>query len=79
MGLDHHSLESVAVFDGLPSRSVNLHPVPGGWDLSGTPPPSEGVYLVCNYRGTSAVKEIRLPDGVRGCWFGNNWPHVTCR
>jgi hypothetical protein len=40
---------------------------------------SRGVYLVCRYRGISDTKEQRLPDGVRACWFDNNWPHVICR
>jgi hypothetical protein len=76
--LGPHPLESVAVFDGLPSKFIKLHPLPGGWDLSG-PAPAEGVYLVCSYRGTPATKDIRLPDDMRGCWFDNHWPHVICR
>jgi hypothetical protein len=77
--LGNHPLDSVEIFDGLPSNLIDLHPTPGGWDLSGRPPPPDGVHLVCSYRGTPTSKDIRLPDDVRGCWFDNHWPRVVCR
>jgi hypothetical protein len=58
---------------------MSLHPVWGGGDLSGKPPPPDGVNSVRSYLGTSAIQETRLPDDVRGCWFDNHWPHVVCR
>jgi hypothetical protein len=77
--LNRHRLDSVEIFHGPPSELMSLHPIPGGWDLSRRQPSAEGMYLVCSYRGTSATEEFRLPDGVRACWFGNNWSHVVCR
>lgn len=76
--LGGHALESVDIFDGPPSNFVGIHPVPGGWLFHGERF-SKGVFLVCNYRGTTAQNQIRLPNRVQACWFGYNWPHVVCR
>ena len=76
--LGGHQLESIDLFDGPPSRMIGVYPGWGGWPLYKWRFP-DGVYLVCSYLGTTATKEFRLPDTVRACWFGNDWPHVTCR
>jgi hypothetical protein len=76
--LGDHALDSVELFDGPPTKLIGIHPGWGGWPLYKWHFP-EGVFLVCRYRDTSDTRELRLPDGVRACWFNNHWPHVICR
>ena len=76
----HHRepLKSVRVFDGPRSMMVNLIPNDGGWPLGYPPWSKQGFRLVCLYGEHEEPVEIRLPDDVKSCRFGSDYPRTIC-
>lgn len=74
---EQHYLRGARLFDGEPKDLADLIPERGGWDLGANQ--GRGYTLVCQYEGTEAVLEAKVPDGLRRCQMSRqkvNWHGV---
>ncbi|MBN8890059.1 MAG: hypothetical protein ABS99_04670 [Acetobacteraceae bacterium SCN 69-10] len=73
----NHYLRGARLFDGDPKDLADLIGERGGWDL--LPNEGRGYTLICQYEGTEATLQARVPEGLRRCTVSRrkaNWRGV---